>query len=166
MRWIVFIGLMISGGWFLLRLLGVSLAATRREIIFGGALAALLGDLLLLPVQAFWPGAGLPMQSLTNAYSTMPPAWFVRLGFEVIILGLVLAVLVSHRKGAWIQYAGLAASGAAIVALALTTHAAARSSFLIPALLVEIVHVESVAFWLGGLALFAVLPKAIRADCQ
>jgi copper transport protein len=166
LRWIVFLGLMIAGGWFLLRLLGVSLAATRREIIFGGALAALLGDLLLLPVQAFWPGGGLPTQSLANAYSTMPPAWFARLGFEVVILGLTLAVFVLHRKGNWIQFAGVTATGAAIVALALTTHAAARSSYHLPVLLVEIVHVESVAFWLGGLALLALLPKALRADYQ
>ncbi|HEX3721761.1 MAG TPA: CopD family protein, partial [Nitrolancea sp.] len=50
----------------------------------------------------------------------------------------------------------------AIVALALTTHAAARTSYHLPVLLVEIVHVESVAFWIGGLALFAILPNALR----
>src|SRR6185437_9469436 len=121
-------------------------AASRREIILGGALAALLGDLLLLPVQAHWPGGGLPAQSLANAYSTMPSAWFARLGFEVIILGLAVAVFGLYLKGNWIQYAGMTATGAAIVALALTTHAAARSSYHVPALLVEIVHVESVAF--------------------
>ncbi|HVX29494.1 MAG TPA: CopD family protein, partial [Nitrolancea sp.] len=151
-------------GWFLLRLLGVALAASRREIIFGGALAALLGDLLLVPVQAYWPGGGLPAQSLANTYSTMPTAWFARLALEVVVLGLALAVYVAHRKGIWLAYAGALASGAAIIGLAWTTHAAARTTYHVPALLIEIVHVESVAFWLGGLGLLALLPKAVRAD--
>jgi len=166
LRWIVFIGLMITGGWFFLSMLGISLAASRREIVLSGALAALLGDLLLLPVQAYWPGAGLPAQSLANAYSALPSAWLARLGLEAIILGLSLIVYVLHRKGSWIQVAGVAATAAAIVALALTTHAAARTSYHLPALLVEIVHVESVAFWLGGLTLLALLPKAQRAGNQ
>ena len=166
LRWIVFLGLMLGAGWFLLRLLGVSLGASRREIIFGGALAALLGDLLLLPVQAYWPGGGSPTQTLANAYSTMPSAWFARLGFEVIVLGLAFAVFVLHRKGNWIQFTGIVASAAAIVALALTTHAAARMSYHLPVLLVEIIHVESVAFWIGGLALLALLPRTLRAGYQ
>jgi copper transport protein len=166
LRWIVFAGLAICAGWFLLRLLGVELAATRRELIFGGALAALIGDLLLVPVQAYLPGGGLPAQSLANTYSTMPDAWFARLALEVVLLALVLAVYVAHRKGIWLAYAGALASGAAIIGLAWTTHAAARSSYHIPALLIEIVHVESVAFWLGGLGLLALLPAEVRAGAK
>ena len=166
LRWIVFLGLMIPGGWFFLGMLGVSLAATRRAIILAGALAALLGDILLLPVQAYWPGAGQPAQSLANAYSVMPSVWLDRLGLEAIILGLSLTVFVLHQKGKWIHFAGAATTGAAIVALALTTHAAARTAYHLPILLVEVVHVESVAFWLGGLTLLALLPKAQRAVHQ
>jgi copper transport protein len=166
LRWVVFTGLAIGAGWFLLRLLGIALAASRRDLIFGGALAALLGDLLLVPVQAYLPGGGLPAQSLANSYSTMPSAWFVRLALEVVVLALALAVYVAHRKGIWLAYAGALASGAAIIGLAWTTHAAARSSYHIPALLIEIVHVESVAFWIGGLGLLSLLPKAVRADAR
>ena len=166
LRWIVFVGLAIGAGWFLLRLLGVGLAASRREVIFGGALAALLGDLLLVPVQAYLPGGGLPAQSLANTYSTMPSAWFARLALEVVVLALALAVYVAHRKGIWLAYAGALASGAAIIGLAWTTHAAARTSYHVPALLIEIVHVESVAYWLGGLGLLALLPKVVRVDTR
>ena len=166
LRWVVFIGLAIGAGWFLLRLLGVELAASRREIVVGGTLAALLGDLLLIPVQAYWPGGGLPAQSLANTYSTMPDAWFFRLALEFIVLMLALAVYYAHRKGIWLAYVGAVASAAAMIGLAWTTHAAARTSYHLPALLIEIAHVESVAFWLGGLGLLALLPGEVRAGAK
>jgi copper transport protein len=163
LRWLVFLGLMVPAGWFLLSLLGIGLSVTRWWVVLGGALLALLADLLLLPVTAYWPGPGLPTQSLANTYSIMPQAWLARVILESVILLLAIAVLVSHRKGIGITLIGLLLSGAAIFELALTTHAAARTSDKLAAIVSEVVHLESVAFWIGGLTLLALLPRAVRA---
>ncbi len=164
LRWLVFLGLMIPAGWFLLGLLGFGMESMRRSVVAGGALLALIADLLLLPVTAFWPGPGLPSQSLADTYSIMPQAWLARLILEAAILLLVGVVLARHRKETWISLTGMALSGAAIVALAWMTHAEARSSDHLLALASEIVHLETVAFWIGGLAVLALLPKAVRAS--
>ena len=163
LRWLVFLGLMIPSGWFLLGMLGISLDSTRWWIVIGGALLAVASDLILLPVTAFWPGAGLPSQSLADTYSIMPQSWLARLILETTILLLVTAIFLGHRKDTWMALIGTVLSGAAIVELALTSHAAARSTDRFPAIVSEIVHVETVAFWIGGLALLALLPKSMRS---
>ncbi len=163
LRWLVFLGLMIPSGWFLLGLLGIGLEVTRRPIVLGGALLALLADLALLPVSAFWPGAGLPPQSIVATYGIMPESWLARLILEGLIVALIVAILVGHRRDHWISWIGIVLSGTALFELALTTHAAARANEHLPAILSEIVHLETVAFWIGGLALLALLPKGMRA---
>ncbi len=163
LRWLVFLGLMIPAGWFLLGLLGMGLDVTRRWIVLAGALLAILADLLLVPVTAFWPGAGLPTQSLADAYSIMPQAWLARLVLEGVTLMLVAAIVFGRRKDAWMCVIGMLLSGAALFELGMTTHAAARTSDLYASVASEIVHLESVAFWIGGLALLALLPSSVRA---
>ncbi len=163
LRWLVFLGLMIPAGWFLLGLLGVGLEATRRWAVLSGALLAILADLLLVPVTAFWRGPGLPTQSLADAYSIMPQAWLARLVLEGVTLLLIVAILVGRRKDGWISLIGMLLSAAALFELGMTTHAAARTSDRFASIASEIVHLESVAFWIGGLALLALLPRSVRA---
>lgn len=164
LRWLTFIGLMIPAGWFLLGLLGVGLERTRRWVAPIGALLAVVSDLLLVPVTALWPGPGLPTQTLADAYSIMPQAWTARLIVEGVVLLLVLATLVSRRTGVWIACIGTVLSGVAIFELALTTHADARTSDHLVSLGSEIVHLETVAFWIGGLTLIALLPRSVRSE--
>ncbi len=163
LRWLVFLGLMIPAGWFLLGLLGIGLDVTRRWVVLAGALLAVLADLLLVPVTAFWPGPGLPTQSLADAYSIMPQAWLARLVLEGAMLLMVVAIVFGRRKDVWICVIGMLLSGAALFELGMTTHAAARSSDRLASVASEIVHLESVAFWIGGLALLALLPRSVRA---
>ena len=163
LRWLVFLGLMIPAGWFLLGLLGLGLDVTRRWIVLSGALLAILADLLLVPVTAFWPGPGLPTQSLADAYSIMPQAWLVRLILEAATFLLIVVVLVGRRKEVWVSLIGMLLSGAALYELGMTTHAAARTSDRLASMASEIAHIESVAFWIGGLALLALLPRSVRA---
>ncbi len=163
LRWLVFLGLMIPAGWFLLALLGIGLAMSRREVVVGGVILALLADLALVPVSAYWPGAGLPSQSLSDTLSIMPEAWLARLILESLVLALVLGVIVGRRWDRWVAGIGVVLTGTALYELAMTTHAAARTSERLPAVVSEIVHLESVAFWIGGLALLALLPRSVRS---
>ena len=79
------------------------------------------------------------------------------------VLAVIVAIVVGRRRDRWIAAIGVLLTGAALYELAMTTDAASRTSHRLPAVISEIVHLEGVAFWIGGLTLFALLPRRVRS---
>lgn len=165
-RWLVFLGLVVPAGCFLLGLLGLPPAETRRWLPAAGAMVALLADLALVPVQAFLSGGGLPRQPLSNVLAELPAAWRWRLLAEVVLVIAVVIVPRRHERERVAAAGGVLVAAAAVLGLAFTSHAAARPQLHSLALAVESLHLGTVAFWLGAVVQLAAVPSSCRAAQQ
>lgn len=164
LRWIGLLGLMAGAGWFLLSLLGAGADDLRWWLALGGVALAIVADLLLVPVQAYWPGGGLPAQSLGAALAAMPRGWQGRLILEGALL-LIVAWTIKRGFDRLAMVAGLVVAAAAVFTLTLTSHAAARTNDRVSAMAANALHIETVVFWLGGLMQLAVAPAPRQVGC-
>lgn len=161
LRWLTLLGLAAAAGWFLLFILGADPAGLRGDLALAGAVLALVSGLLIVPAAAFYPGAGLPAQGVSETLRTMPPAWWWQVTLSAALLLATLVALRWRRPPAMLL--GVLLVVAAAVTLTFTSHAAARTDARLPAMVVDALHIETVVFWIGGVAHLAVAPAVRRA---
>lgn len=154
LRWTSLLGLASVAGWFLLAMIGASLSKAGRALAVAGAFAALAADLLLLPALALFPPGGLPAEGIGQTLTTMPLAWMVRLALEVVLL-LVVVQAARSGSGRSLVFPGTIIAAGALISLTFTSHAAANTDLRLPSMVVNSLHILSVAFWVGGVAQLA-----------
>lgn len=154
LRWTSLLGLAAVAGWFLLGMIGARLSRAGSGLAIAGAFAALVADLLLLPALAFFPPSGLPAEGIGPTLATMPLAWMVRLVLEFVLL-LVVVRVVRSGSGQSLVYPGAIIAVCALVSLTFTSHAAANTDLRLPSMVVNSLHILSIAFWVGGVAQLA-----------
>lgn len=173
LRWLAFLGIAVAAGaWLVAPILArPSLSPEnldrRRRIALIGGLVALLATALEIALIVLDPPAGAASPALGDALRSMPDAWWLRLGLLVAALTIGLAdASLGRRSGP--EIANRIAGGcalAAVVGLSLTSHAAARATWRVPAVASDVVHQLSVALWVGGLvALLMVALPALDMD--
>lgn len=160
LRWTSLLGLAAVAGWLLLGMIGARLSKAGSGLAIVGAFAALAADLLLLPAEAFFPASGLPIEGIPATLATMPPAWMVRLALEAVLL-LVVVRAARSGSGQSLVYPGAIVVTGALVSLTFTSHAAANADLRLPNMVINALHILSVAFWVGGVAQLA-LAGALR----
>lgn len=153
LRWGTIFGLSLVAGWFLLGLLTGELAPPGARIASLGAMLALFSDLLALPVLIWWGDAGARSPNLGAAFALMSTSWYWRVGLELALALLVVAG--TRNRSRLLILVGAALGAAAVLSLTFSSHAAADSAHRLTAIGLNAIHLESVTFWLGGLAQLA-----------
>lgn len=141
--------------------------ARRGAVAMVGAVAALLATVLEPLLQTQFPPEGVTKPNLSEAISGLPDPWWLRpAGLAVAILAL--AVMHFYRKkSAWKPIGAIGAFGAlaALLGLALTTHAAAQEDWNLAGKLSVSLHELSVGLWAGGLILLALAwPRGVLQE--
>ena len=155
LRWLGILGLAATAGWFLMGVLGAAGDGRRTRLALVGAGVALLADLALVPVLAYLPALALPPETIGATLATMPSGWTARVVLEVLLLVAVAWSVRLHLTRAG-HVAGLILVALAVLTLTLTSHAAARTTAELPAMVTNALHVDTVVFWIGGLLQLAV----------
>ena len=149
-RWLTFLGLALPVGTLL------AVRSTRRQrLVLVGAAVALLASLAEPVLLWLAPPEGWVAPSLPGALDAQPSAWWLR----PIAAGLIASTVVPRLGRALPRLATGLVGLVGLLGLALTTHAAARETLRLPALLSTTLHEWSVALWAGGLLLI-VLDRA------
>ncbi len=163
-RWLTFLGVSVAAGLLLLGEMFVTGGGTgprwirlRSRLILAGSLLALAATLAEPVIQ--WLRNDNPAGvSIGDTFSALPQAWWWRPAL-LIPLSLLAIVIAWGWRGriarpvAWLG--GLAALGS-LLGLSLTSHAAGRATWRVPAIAVDLLHQWSVALWTGGLVALVV----------
>ncbi len=152
-RWGTIFGLSLVVGWFLLGLAGAELAPSGARIALAGAALALFSDLFALPSLLWWGDSGARAPNIGAALALMSTWWYLRVVLELLLV-LVVVVAVRFRSRLAIT-PGMALGALAVLSLTFSSHAAATSADRVVAITLNTIHLESVTFWLGGLAQLA-----------
>ncbi|MBA2467961.1 MAG: copper resistance protein CopC/CopD [Chloroflexia bacterium] len=158
-RWLTFLGVSVAAG---LLLFGEAFMAgggsnsiwtrQRSRLILAGSLLALTAS-LAEPVIQWLRNGNDSNVSFGDTFAALPQAWWWRPAM-LIPLTLLAIVTAFPRRGqvarpvAWLG--GLMALGS-LLGLSLTSHAAGRLTWRVPAIAVDLLHQWSVALWTGGL---------------
>jgi copper transport protein len=163
LRWGTLLGLALAAGWFLIGAPTTAVDRRRSRVALAAALLAFGATAAIVPAQAFWLDPTRP--GLATALSAMPVAWTVRLALCLLLAAVVLASLRWPERRALRLGGGLVA-GFALFTLVFTSHAAARPDGRGIAIAIGTVHLEAIAFWIGGLAHVALAFLLGEADAR
>jgi copper transport protein len=179
-RWVVYVGSLALTGGFIFRLLvaqsalrrltaptlvAAFTARTRRYgllLCVAVALAMLLGMLIQAANAAdiaIWEAVGAPFVRLVG--TQVGTVWLARLGSVA-----VLALLLWRARGRLLDWGGLLAGSALLLAISFISHAAAVPNGVWLALFMDWLHQFAAAAWVGGLFSFVLLLLLARTALQ
>ncbi|MEA2593964.1 MAG: copper transport protein [Thermomicrobiales bacterium] len=164
MRWLTFLGAAIAAAGFFygqfIRSGDLSPAVERRRLlsIVAGSAIALIATVAEPVLQTWFPPEGAAKPGLGDAVASLPTAWWLRPATLVIVLPLGAAMLVAGPRFSRLRTTQLVGGGlalAALLGLALTSHASARESWRAVAVPSIVLHQWAVGLWVGGLVQLA-----------
>lgn len=162
LRWITFLGAGVAAAgliWIAASaLVDSDRQQTRRGTIAAvGAVVALVATLLEPLLQSRFPPEGVTKPSLSEAISGLPNPWWLRPAGLAVAVAVLLFMHFYRQKSAWKPAGVIGALGAlaALLGLALTTHAAAQEDWELLGKLSVSLHELSVGLWAGGLIVLA-----------
>ncbi len=158
-RWLTFLGAALIAGGFLVAVVIIPGAVSLGRaplLAMTGALVGLAASAADVVVPTFAPPAGSIAPTLSEAARGLPEAFWARFVALAASLLLVIVWSLTPRIGARLpalEWTGLAVGLVVLLALSMTSHAAARTgTWQYLALASDILHQWAVALWVGGLA--------------
>ena len=129
----------------------------RGAVALSGAAIALIATVLEPFLQSRFPPDGVAAPTVSEAIAGLPNPWWLRPAGLAIAIAALVALHVYRKKHTWmsIGVAGALGALAALLGLALTTHAAAQEDWQLAGKLSVSIHELSVGLWAGGLILLA-----------
>ncbi len=127
----------------------------RGAVALSGAVIALIATVLEPFLQSRFPPDGVAAPTLSEAIAGLPNPWWLRPAGLAVAIAALVVLHVYRKKKAWlpIGVAGALGALAALLGLALTTHAAAQEDWQLAGKLSVSIHELSVGLWAGGLIL-------------
>jgi len=153
-RWATFVGASLAAGAILAMLLTNSLDLQVQTLVMGrlgiagGILALIASSMEPLLITRF-PPEGVTAPSLADAFTGLPSAWWLRPVGALIVITLFTFNSQLNAKRLTAPY--LFVPIVIVSGLSLTSHAAARPHLSGVATIVNLIHLSSIAYWLGGL---------------
>lgn len=155
-RWVTFLAAGIATAGLLAgRLLShpaesPAIARRRLKVVIGAAIVGASATILEPLLQSAFPPTGMVAPSVADAFQALPSGWALRVpGFAIV--ALTAALLIARPRLPLIRYVGVLSGLAALMGLALTSHASAREEWRLVAISSVILHQWSVGLWIGGL---------------
>ncbi len=153
-RWATFLGASVSAGAFwaliLTRSVHVQTQTSRiRRLGVAGGVIGLVASVCEPLLITWYPPSGVTAPALADAISGLPSAWWLRPGGALLVT--LLFGLLPITKIVRFTLVIVAAPVVIISGLSLTSHAAARPHWNSVATVINLVHLTSIAYWLGGL---------------
>jgi copper transport protein len=125
-------------------------ARRRLLVVLGAAIVGAFATLLEPALQSIAPPEGLLAPSIGDTFNALPDGWFLRVPGFVGLAVAALLLLIRPRLPV-VRYLGALGGLAALLGLALTSHASAREDWRLAAVASVILHQWSVGLWSGGL---------------
>ncbi|MDQ3513392.1 MAG: copper resistance protein CopC, partial [Chloroflexota bacterium] len=164
-RWLTFLGMaLVVGGFLVARVVIPATPGLGRVplVTAAGAGLGVVASLVEIWLPTRWPPSGVRAPTLAEAIAGVPDAAWVRvagLAAAVVLIAVWGFTPAIGRRLVALEWAGFGIGLVALLGLSMTSHAAARSDeWRVLALGSNILHQWSVAAWVGGLAMLAVIP--------